>query len=73
MLVEGVLVVELKAAKALDDIFFSITRSYMKALHLRDGLLLNFATMPLTMKRVTRELKATNFAAANARPIDLRS
>ena len=55
LLVEGVLVVELKAVKALEDIFFATTRSYLKALGVGNGLLLNFATMPLTIKRVGRE------------------
>lgn len=55
LLVEGVLVVELKAVKALEDIFFAVTRSYMKAVEVDDGLILNFASMPLTIKRVGRE------------------
>jgi GxxExxY protein len=58
-LVEGVLVVELKAVKELDDIFFAVTRSYMKAVGVNDGILLTFASMPLTVKRVGREY-ATN-------------
>lgn len=57
LLVEGVLVVELKAVRALEDIFFATTRSYMKALGVEDGLLLNFASTPLTIKRVGRELR----------------
>ena len=60
LLVEGVLVVELKAAKALEDIFFATVRSYMKAVSVEDGLILNFATMPLTIKRVGRELRKTD-------------
>ncbi len=59
LLVEGVLVVELKAAKTLEDIFFATTRSYMKAVGVEDGLILNFASMPLTIKRVGRELRNT--------------
>jgi GxxExxY protein len=59
LLVEGVLVVELKAVKALEDIFFATTRSYMKAVGVEDGLILNFAAMPLTIKRVGRELRGT--------------
>ena len=55
LLVDGVLVVELKAVKALEDIFFATTRSYMKAVGVEDALILNFATMPLTIKRVGRE------------------
>ena len=48
-------VVELKAIKALEDIHFSTVRSYMKACQAGIGLLLNFAAMPLTIKRVGRE------------------
>jgi len=55
-LVEGQIVVELKAIKALEDIHFAIGRSYLKATSLQDGLLLNFATAPLTIKRFCREL-----------------
>jgi len=52
LLVENLIVVELKAITALEDIHFSIVRSYLKAAGLEHGLLLNFATMPLTVKRV---------------------
>ena len=52
LLVEGKIVVELKAISALQDIHFAIVRSYLKAACLEHGLLLNFATMPLTVKRV---------------------
>src|ERR1017187_9395671 len=52
LLVENQIVVELKAISALEDIHFAIVRSYLKAAGLQHGLLLNFATMPLTIKRV---------------------
>jgi GxxExxY protein len=55
-LVDDKIVVELKAISALDDIHFAIGRSYLKATNLEDGLLLNFATAPLTIKRFCREL-----------------
>ena len=55
LLVADAVVVELKAVKALEDIFFSTVRSYMKACGRESGLLFNFATMPLTVKRVGRE------------------
>lgn len=55
-LVEDLIVVELKAIRALEDIHFAIGRSYLKATGLHDGLLLNFATSPLTIKRFCREL-----------------
>ena len=44
--VEDLIVVELKAIRALEDIHFAIGRSYLKATGLNDGLLLNFATSP---------------------------
>ncbi|HEX4666216.1 MAG TPA: GxxExxY protein [Chthoniobacterales bacterium] len=59
-LVENLLVVELKAIRALEDIHFAIGRSYLKATALQDGLLLNFATTPLTIKRFCRESPATS-------------
>ena len=33
-------------------IFFVIVRSYLQAANLRDALLLNFASMPLTIQHV---------------------
>jgi GxxExxY protein len=54
-LVEGKIVVELKAIETLENVHFAIVRSYLKATGLADGLILNFATMPLTVKRVCRE------------------
>ncbi|MGE5214670.1 MAG: GxxExxY protein [Nitrospirota bacterium] len=54
--VEGKIVVELKAISRLEDIHFAIGRSYLKAANLNDGLLFNFATAPLTIKRFCREL-----------------
>ena len=51
-LVEGLIVVELKAVLNLENIFFAITRSYLRATNLETGLLLNFASMPLTVKRI---------------------
>jgi len=56
--VDEKIVLELKAVSALEDIHFAIGRSYLKATNLDDGLLLNFATPVLTIKRVCRELPA---------------
>ncbi len=55
LLVGGKVVVELKAISALEQIHFAVVRSYMKATNCEVGLLLNFATMPVTVKRVGRE------------------
>ena len=54
-LVEDKIVVELKAVEALEKVHFAIVRSYLKATGLADGLILNFSSMPLTVKRVRRE------------------
>src|SRR4029077_15045433 len=54
-LVDNRIVVELKALEALENVHFAIVRSYLKATTLADGLIPNFATMPLTVKRVRRE------------------
>jgi len=54
-LVAGRIVVELKAIQALENVHFAMVRSYLKATNLHSGLLLNFAAMPLTIKRVGRE------------------
>ena len=55
LLIENKVIVENKAVLALDKVFFSVVRSYLKASNLRDALLLNFAAMPLTIKRVGPE------------------
>jgi GxxExxY protein len=52
LLVERKVVAELKAISALEDIHFAVVRSYLKAAGLEHGLLLNFASIPLTIKRV---------------------
>jgi GxxExxY protein len=54
-LVEGLVVVELKAISSLEDIHFAIVRSYLKASLLDDALLLNFANTKPTIRRVGRE------------------
>jgi GxxExxY protein len=54
-LLEGKIVVELKAISQLEDIHFAVGRSYLKATNLQNGLLFNFATTPLTVKRFCRE------------------
>ncbi|MBM3852593.1 MAG: GxxExxY protein [Verrucomicrobia bacterium] len=59
LLVEGVMLVDLKAVKTMEDVFFAIGRAQMKAAGIEDGLILNFAAMPLTIKRVGRERSAS--------------
>jgi GxxExxY protein len=52
LLVDGQIVVEIKAVKALDDVHFAQLRSYLKATGLHVGLLLNFNAPILVAKRV---------------------
>jgi GxxExxY protein len=52
LLVEGQIVVELKAIKALEDIHFAQVKSYLKATGLHVGLLMNFYSPTLVVKRI---------------------
>jgi GxxExxY protein len=52
LIVDGALLVELKAVKALDDIHFAQVKSYLKATKLHVGLLLNFNAPTLVVKRI---------------------
>jgi GxxExxY protein len=52
LLVEGVLLVELKAVKELDDIHLAQCLNYLKATNLRLCLLMNFGKPKLEVRRV---------------------
>ena len=56
LLVEGRVVVELKAVLAVQDIFYATLRSYLRATEKPVGLLLNFAAATLLPKRVFPDL-----------------
>ena len=51
-LVENEIIVELKTIKNIEDIHFSIVRSYLKSINKKHGLILNFSKMSLEIKRV---------------------
>lgn len=53
LLVEGVVLVELKAVKALDNAHLAQCINYLKATELKTCLLLNFGTHKLGIKRVS--------------------
>jgi GxxExxY protein len=55
ILVEETIVIELKAIKRLEDVHFAQVRSYLKAMGLVHGLIFNFSSMPLTIRRVIFE------------------
>ena len=46
------IIVELKAVESLHDVHFAQVRAYLKASRLRVGLLLNFNSPTLTIKRI---------------------
>src|SRR5512138_799688 len=52
LLAAGLIVVELKAVKALEDVHFAVVRSYLRATGREHGLILNFAKRMLEIKRV---------------------
>ncbi|NLF08454.1 MAG: GxxExxY protein [Pirellulaceae bacterium] len=52
LLVDSMIVVELKAVKALEDVHFAQVRSYLRATGLHVGLLLNFNAPTLIVKRI---------------------
>jgi GxxExxY protein len=52
LLVEGCVPVELKAVKGLDESHLAQCLNYLKATGLRHGLLLNFGTSKVQVKRV---------------------
>jgi GxxExxY protein len=57
LLIEGKVIVELKAISDLQSIHYAIVRSYLRAAGLDDALILNFASTRLTVKRVGREYR----------------
>ena len=58
LVLDGLIIVELKAISAIENIHFAVLRSYLKAAELDHGLLMNFASVSLTVKRVGREQNA---------------
>jgi GxxExxY protein len=52
LFVGGLIVVELKAIKRLEDVHFAVVRSYLRAMGMEHGLLMNFAAPTLQVKRV---------------------
>jgi GxxExxY protein len=55
LLVEGEIVVDLKAISELLDVHFAIVKSQLRAVKRKHGLLLNFAKVKLEAKRVIAE------------------
>lgn len=52
LVVEGQLILELKSVKALEEVYYAQLRSYLRATNTRTGLLLNFNSATLTVKRI---------------------
>jgi GxxExxY protein len=56
LLVEGCIIVELKACKALDDVHVAQALNYLRATGLKICLLLNFARPQIEIRRIVSEL-----------------
>jgi|SRR6185437_1169575 len=56
-LVNGLIIVELKAISKLDDVHLAQALNYLEAYKLATGLLLNFGSKSLEIKRITNEYK----------------
>lgn len=52
LVVEGRVVVELKAVKSIETVHYAVVRSYLHALGLHHGLILNFSEAPVGIRRV---------------------
>lgn len=52
LIVEDTIVVELKAVRNIEDVYFAIVKSYLKALEKEHGLIINFSKPVLEIKRV---------------------
>ncbi|MFD1258932.1 GxxExxY protein [Mucilaginibacter terrae] len=56
-LVEGIIMVELKAVSQLEDVHLAQAINYLEVYKLETGLLINFGSRSLQVKRVTNEYK----------------
>ena len=59
-LVEKIIMVELKAKSSLDDVHLAQALNYLEAYKLETGLLINFGSKSLEVKRITNEYKLKN-------------
>ena len=53
LIVEALIVVELKAIRSIEAVHYGVVRSYMRAAGVTHGLLINFGSTPLDTRRVT--------------------
>ncbi len=56
LVVERKVIVELKAAKSIDDIHLATILSYLRATNMKAGLILNVSGSKLAIRRVVRSL-----------------
>ena len=67
LLVANTLVVELKAVKSLEDIHYAQVKSYLRASGTNLGLLMNFNSTTLDVKRVVLRFENRSAPPADAR------
>jgi GxxExxY protein len=65
LIVEGLVVVELKAVRQIDDLHLAVALAYLRATGLTTGLILNFSEAALRIRRVIKNSHATSEALKN--------
>jgi GxxExxY protein len=70
LIVEGKVVVELKAVKEIEDVHLAVTLAYLKATNLQVGLVINFSEAMLRVRRVARGIHDINTEKQNSRDPD---
>jgi hypothetical protein len=68
LLVEGEIVIDLKAISELLDVHFAIVKSQLRAMKRKHGLLLNFAKVKLEAKRVSPNEGSRSFNHETRKP-----
>lgn len=62
LIVEGKVVVELKAVRQIDDLHIAVALAYLRATELTTGLILNFSEVMLRIRRVIKNPHANTEA-----------
>ena len=60
LLVESLVILELKTAKAIEDVHLAVSRSYLRAANLELALAINFARPTIEVKRVVESRNHEN-------------
>lgn len=59
LIVDGAVIVEIKAVREIEDVHLAIALAYLKATSMTAGLILNFSEAKLRIRRVVRSSRST--------------